>query len=87
LGGVYNRQGKQEEALGAHSKALEIWLKVFGDVHPEVARTKHIMGLVLKSTGKASEARAMFAEAAAVLLAVLGPDHPDTKESERLAAE
>ena len=60
---------------------------MFGDVHPEVARSKHNIGFVLKSTGKASEARAMFAEAAAVRRAVLGPDHPDTKESERLAAE
>ena len=70
-----------------YRQALCILRKAFGDHHPDVAKTKLNIGLVLKASGKAGEARAMFAEAAAVRRDMLGPDHPLTMESEQLATE
>jgi tetratricopeptide (TPR) repeat protein len=37
LGSVYKSQGKYEEALGCHSKALQIQLKVLRPEHTHVA--------------------------------------------------
>ena len=56
MGIVYYRQGKQEEALGAYSKALEIQLKVLGPEHPDVAGSYGNLGNIYNSQGKQEEA-------------------------------
>ena len=45
-------QGKHEEALGAHRKALEIRLKVLGPEHPDVAASYNNLGTINGRQGK-----------------------------------
>ena len=40
MGTVLNSQGKFPEALEVHNKALVIYLKIHGDMHPLVATTQ-----------------------------------------------
>ena len=48
--------GKLEEALGAHSKALEIKLKELGPEHLDIAMSYCNMGAVYRIQGKLEEA-------------------------------
>jgi len=86
-GGVYYKQGKYDEALLQYQKGLEISIRTHGHVHPDVALTKHIIGLALKDMGKKEEAKDMFTQAAAARRTIFGADHALTIKSERLAAE
>jgi len=85
---VYCKQGRYEEALEMHSKALNMtaWIATFSGA-ALVADTKENIGLVYEKTGKKSEAKTLFTEVAEIRRAKLGPDHPDTKRAERLAAQ
>ena len=52
LGNVYNSQGQYERALENYQKVLEIFIKVSGQDHPDVATSLMNVGNVLKAMGK-----------------------------------
>ena len=69
-----------------YQKCLDIETRVVGHEHPDVASSKHNLGLVHKEMGKLSEAKQLFTEAAEIRRKVLSADHHLTKKSEKLAA-
>ena len=75
---VYKSQGRYEEALGQHEKALEIRTRVFGSEHPDVAISYKNIGIGYHHQGNVVEATEMYTKAYRIYLKVRGPDHPRT---------
>ena len=65
-----------EAALASYQRALSTQLELFGEQHPETARTLANIGSVLSSRGEHVEAEAMLRRALASFEAVLGDEHP-----------
>jgi len=84
---VYIAQGKHEEALLQHQQSLEVSIRMYGHVHPDVAWAKHNIGFALKHMGKKEEAKDMFTQAAAARRTIFVAHRALTIECERLAAE
>ena len=60
----------------AHSKALEIELKVLGPEHPDVAASYNNLGTVYTEQGKQEEALGAHSKALEIRLKVFGDVHP-----------
>jgi Tetratricopeptide repeat. len=75
---VLDSQGKYEEAVAMHRRALEGYEEVLGREHPFTLTSVSNLGLVLDSQGKYEEAEAMHRRALEVRGKVLGREHPDT---------
>ena len=90
IGNVYDSQGRYEEALFHHQKALEVFLALFGQEHPDVAKSRNGIGNVLVRMGKHEEALVQYQKALEVFLTVYGQEHPlvaDAKENIGLVYE
>lgn len=72
---VLKSQGKYEEALPLHGRALSIGKKALGPEHPHVATTLNNMALLLKSQGKYEEALPLYQRAVRIMEKALGPEH------------
>ena len=59
MGVVYEKQGKNDEALAMYEGSVDLYEEI-GDDHPHVATTYNNMGLVYKNQGKYNEALAMY---------------------------
>ena len=81
IGNVYQRQGKYEQALVQHQKALEVWLAVFGHQHDDVAMAKYHIAEVKEAQGELEEARSLFLECEQIYANVLGVDHEETLDA------
>jgi len=79
LGNAYNRQGQYERALENHQKALEIFIKVSGQDHPDVAGSYQNLAVVYRSQRNHVQTKEMATKAYHIFLKKLGPDHPQTQ--------
>jgi eukaryotic-like serine/threonine-protein kinase len=75
--GVAAKVARQHAAaLEAYERALHTQVELFGEEHPETARTLANLGTVLGLEGQHAEAEAMLRRALASFEAVLGDEHP-----------
>ena len=77
LGSVLRKMGRLKEAEAAQREALAIGRKVFGPVHPKLARQVNNLAVVLKDEGNLTEAEALAREALALTHKLYGTEHPD----------
>jgi serine/threonine-protein kinase len=77
LGSVLRKMGKLKEAEAAQREALAIGRRVFGPVHPKLARQVNNLAVVLKDEGSLAEAEALAREALALTHKLYGAEHPD----------
>ncbi len=73
---IRSRQGKHDEALTLHSRALTLREAVFGPESPMAARSHNNLGITLRAMGKTKEAIVEFRRALSIEEKVLAPDHP-----------
>src|ERR1700722_4108460 len=71
-------QGKYSEAEPLYRKALEIDLKVLGELYPDTAIVCNNLALNLKDQGKYREAEPLFRKALEMYRKALGERHPGT---------
>ena len=76
---VYNSQGKHDDAVESHKKALAIYIKTLGEEHPSVATTYWNMGALYKAKGDKDTARGYLEKALAIFRVAVGENHPNTK--------
>jgi len=82
LGLLYNDQGRLNAAEELHRKALAMRVHVFGEDHPDVARSFGALGLVLaQQPERLAEAKGMHRRALAVRMGAFGPWHPEVARS------
>lgn len=76
LGVVDQREGKLDDALGRHRRALEIRERTLVPHHIELGAAHHNVGHVLFLQGKHEQARPYFERALEIQQEGLGPKHP-----------
>lgn len=74
MGVVLSEMGQHEAALVQLRKALDLWQKIHGPVHPNVAHAYHNEGLVYLRQGRADEAEAATEKGLEIRLRTLGPE-------------
>jgi serine/threonine protein kinase/tetratricopeptide (TPR) repeat protein len=77
LGAVVEMEGKKDEALQLHLKAISLKTKVLGERHPDVAITEANLAIALNSVGKNEEALEHLDKAIDIEKEGLGAGHPD----------
>ena len=85
IGLVCAGKGDLENALVQYQKALEIFIKVSGQDHPDVAISYQNLAALYKSQGNHVQTKEMATKAYHIFLKVLGPDHPYTQMSSKLS--
>jgi tetratricopeptide (TPR) repeat protein len=70
--------GRPNEALPLHRRALDIQLKLRGELHPDTALRYHGLASVLVALGRHWEALPLYRRALDIHLKVHGERHPDT---------
>jgi tetratricopeptide (TPR) repeat protein len=60
MAGVYDDQGRHEEALEMYRRVLEVRRKALGEEHPSFATTLHNMAMVYRGQGRYDEALEMY---------------------------
>ena len=78
-GYILDGVGEYSRAIEYFEKGLAIYLKVYGDQHPNVAIAYNNIGGVYDSQGEYSRAIEYYEKALAIFTSVLGDDHPNTK--------
>lgn len=68
-----------ERAIWYHEKAMAIYLKTLGPMHPDVAMSYNNLGLAYGQTGDKAKAMSYLLKAKAILVKRLGPQHSDTR--------
>jgi tetratricopeptide (TPR) repeat protein len=86
MAGVYNSQGKYEQALDYLQKSLSINITTLGRDHLDVATSKYNMALLHKRGNETDRARQLFLECEQIYAKVYGPDHSETNEAARQAS-
>jgi tetratricopeptide (TPR) repeat protein/predicted Ser/Thr protein kinase len=81
IGVLYDDEGKYDEALAAHRRALAIREKLLGPEHPQVAGSLNNLGDTLDDQGKHDEAVPYYRRALAIREATFGPEHPEVGAS------
>lgn len=71
-----SRQGRHDDALRGHQRALSLREAVFGPDSPLAARSHNNVGVTLRAMGRPKEAIAEFERALAIEERALTPDHP-----------
>jgi tetratricopeptide (TPR) repeat protein/tRNA A-37 threonylcarbamoyl transferase component Bud32 len=77
IGNVRESQGKLEDALTHHERALVIREEALGARHPHVAASLDNIGVVLRGRGKLADALTHHERALAIFEDALGSRHPD----------
>jgi hypothetical protein len=72
--------------LEYYQKALEIFIKVSGQDHPDVAMSKYNIASLKKTQGDLEGARRLFLECEQIYLKAYGPDHSETVDAARQAS-
>ena len=81
IGYVYSDQGDYAKAMEYLSKALDIWEKVLGTEHPNVATSYDNIGYVYSKQGDYAKALEYYSKALDIWEKVLGTEHPQTKQT------
>jgi eukaryotic-like serine/threonine-protein kinase len=87
LGNVYLDLGEYQSAEAMHRSALKVRKDLYGEEHPDVARSQNDLAQVLYGEGNWAEAESMHRDALAVRRKVYGPEHPEVAESLNNLAE
>jgi tetratricopeptide (TPR) repeat protein len=86
LADANNELGRHAQSLALYERALAIRERRAGREHPETAKVRMNMALVLTAMGRDDEALPIYREAHDVLARALGDAHPITQEAKaRLA--
>ena len=80
IGSAYAAQNLHGKALLHHKEALRIYLKVYGEKHPNVARSKRELGFSHLAQGDKKTALTLLNEAKDLLIATEGAGYVETKE-------
>jgi hypothetical protein len=78
LAGLLDEIEPSHESERIYRKALEVWRRVHGPCHIEVATTLHNLAALRRDFGDHAEARRLFEEAHDLKLRLLGSLSPDT---------
>ena len=81
LGGVFQGQGRYEEALKWYERALVGCEKTLGKDHPSTLDTVNNMAIVFQSQGRYEEALKWYERALTGREKTLGKDHPSTLQT------
>jgi tetratricopeptide (TPR) repeat protein len=81
MGTVYTSLGLYDQAVGLLRSALEKRRALYGEKHPEVARSLDRLGEVLKLKAEYEPAEQMYREALAMRREMLGNENVDTARS------
>ena len=81
LGFHFGMIGEYHKAKPYYEKALAIYQKVLGDLHPHTASSLNNMGSLLQDLGENEAARPYYEKALAIRKKVLGDLNPDTASS------
>jgi tetratricopeptide (TPR) repeat protein/tRNA A-37 threonylcarbamoyl transferase component Bud32 len=81
VGTLLVAEGKYEEALQRHERALALREPVLGAEDPRIGASLGNLGTVLRLLGRYQESRATHERALAVREAALGADHPETAKT------
>ena len=79
VGVAWRALGEAHKAIEYYEQALEIDLKVFGNVHPNVATYYNNIGEAWRALGEARKAIEYMEQALEIVKRVYGENHPDTK--------
>ena len=77
---LIEREKEYVEAVRHYEKALEIFLKVSGPKHPNVARSKRDLGYALIKNGEKKKGLDMLLEAKEIFIATEGAQYVETQE-------
>jgi tetratricopeptide (TPR) repeat protein len=77
LGDWQRERGDYVAAEATLDEALELYLQMLGEEHPDVARVRTKLGVVYADTNRAEEAYAAYSSAYDVILRALGETHID----------
>ena len=78
LAGLYQSQGKYEEAEPLLKQALSLSQELLGDRHPDVASSLNNLAMLYHSQGRSETAESLYVRALQIAEAVLGRDHLNT---------
>jgi serine/threonine protein kinase/tetratricopeptide (TPR) repeat protein len=81
LAGLRGRQGRDDESLALHSRALAIREKSLGPEHPRVAMSMDNVAATLRDLGRLDEAEPLFLQALALREKTLPENHPNIAKS------
>ncbi len=70
-----------DEAKSSADEQIEIYTRLLGPDHPEVATSLQVLGTLYRTLGQYAEAEAPFKRSLAIREKALGPDHPDVAKS------
>ncbi|MBT4666838.1 MAG: tetratricopeptide repeat protein, partial [Opitutae bacterium] len=80
LANAYAAKDEHGEAKRHHEKALEIFLKVFGPNHPNIARAKRDLGYAMIRNKEKKQGLALLMEAKDIYIATEGAQYVETLE-------
>ena len=75
---IWRKRGVHERARPLYEKALEIWQRVHGPEHPQVANSVSELASLLLSEGEIDRADAQYERALEIHSEALGDEHPRT---------
>src|SRR5205085_2146782 len=78
LAGLYDNQGKYEQAEPLFQRALAVSEQALGPNHPSTAQSLNNLALLYDSQGKYEQAEPLFQRALTIFEKVLGTEHPST---------
>ncbi|MBI3182282.1 MAG: tetratricopeptide repeat protein [Myxococcales bacterium] len=81
LGVLAWAQGKHDEAIAQHQRALALREKLLGAEHPLVAKSLTNIGISLKAQGRYDEALSHYRRAEGIEERALSPEHPAVAET------
>ncbi|NEQ70120.1 MAG: CHAT domain-containing protein, partial [Symploca sp. SIO2D2] len=81
LAGLYESQGRYEEAEPLYHQALEMRRRILGQEHRDVASSLNNLAFLYKSQGRYEEAEPLYRQALEMWRRLLGQEHPDVATS------
>ncbi|MEA5542963.1 tetratricopeptide repeat protein, partial [Limnoraphis robusta Tam1] len=69
-------QGKYNEAIPLAKRVLEMYQKLLGDEHPDVATSLSNLALLYREQGRYTEAEPLYKQALEMFQKLLGTEHP-----------
>lgn len=81
LAGLYDSQGRYNEAEPLYLQSLDIWKCQLGNDHPHVATNLNNLALLYESQGKYSEAENLAKQALVICQNRLSNQHPNTQNA------
>lgn len=78
MAGLYDSQGRYQEAEPLFLQALELRRTLLGEEHPDVAQSLNNLAVLYYDQGRLVEAEPLFVQALELRQQRLGNRHPDT---------